>query len=122
MLEFCLSAGIRGLVVETHPKLVTWMLETGYDVETLAPPQNINGVPVVAVHIGMTEKALKRHRTMFGIRGSVLDIDEDLINPVTHMGLVRPYGQRIDTDALKVAFRAEVDFTAMRESSGSRSN
>ncbi|WP_137158205.1 acyl-homoserine-lactone synthase [Rhizobium sp. FKL33] len=122
VLEFCLSAGIRGLVVETHPKLVTWMLETGYEVETLAAPRDINSVPVVAVHIGMTEKALKRHRAMFGIRGSVLDIDEDLINPVTRMGLVRPFGQRIDTDAMEVAFRADVDFTAMRESSGARSN
>src|SRR5215207_5544696 len=34
VLEFCLVAGIKGLIVETHPKLVTWMLETGYLVET----------------------------------------------------------------------------------------
>jgi len=122
VLEFCITAGIRGLIVETHPKLVTWMLETGYDVKTLATPQSINGVPVVAVYIEASRKALDRHHAMFGITGSVLDIDDDLIDPVLGRSLLKPRTDSLAIVATDPTFLPEVDFSAMRESSGALSN
>ena len=122
VLEFCLVAGIRGMVVETHPKLVTWMLETGYDVETLHTPQIINDVPVVPVYIPATEAALNRHHAMFGIRESVLSIDEGLVNPVTGRGTLS-HLPGLRTGRVPVpAYRPDVDFGAMRESSGKNSH
>lgn len=122
VLEFCLVAGIKGMIVETHPKLVTWMLETGYNVETMYTPQVINNVPVVPVYIAATRAALDRHHAMFGIRESVVAIDEGLINPVTGRGtLSRLPGLRVGRIPL-AAYMPEVDFGAMRESSGKNSH
>jgi acyl-homoserine lactone synthase len=122
VLEFCLVSGIKGLIVETHPKLVTWMLETGYMVETLHTPQVINNVPVVPVYIGATMAALNRHHQMFGIRQSVLAIDEGLSNPVTGRGVLNHLpGLGVRKTPL-AAYVPDVDFAAMRESSGRNSH
>ena len=122
VLEFCLISGIRGMIVETHPKLVTWMLETGYRVETLHAPQVINAVPVVPVYIGATLAALRRHHEMFGIHESVLAVDEGLVNPVSGWGALRqPPGLAART-VREPGFLPEVDFTTMSESSGSKVN
>lgn len=122
VLEFCLIAGIKGLIVETHPKLVTWMLETGYKVDTLHTPQEMNGVPVVPVHIAATQSALDRHHRMFGISGSVLAIDEDLPNPVTGRGVLRRLSGLAVPRNPSTAYAPDVDFAAMRESSGKDSH
>ena len=122
VLEFCLAAGIKGLVVETHPKLVTWMLETGYLVETLHTPQLINNVPVVPVYIGATRTALKRHHEMFGIRGSVLSLDEGLTNPVHGRGRLAHLPGLATRGGMNRVYAPEVDFATMRESSGRHSH
>lgn len=117
VLEFCLLSGIQGMIVETHPKLVTWMLETGYKVETLNTPQMINDVPVVPVYIGATKAALDRHHQMFGIGGSVLAIDDGLVNPVVGHGLLRRLpGIAAASPHLQSGFQPDVDFASMRES------
>jgi|EndMetStandDraft_4_1072995.scaffolds.fasta_scaffold97833_2 acyl-homoserine lactone synthase len=119
VLEFCLLSGIKGMIVETHPKLVTWMLETGYKVETLNTPQTINNVPVVPVYIGATKAALDRHHQMFGIRHSVLEIDDGLVNPVTQSGRLRHLpGLAAAGNGFKPAFLPEVDFASMGEAAG----
>jgi acyl-homoserine lactone synthase len=122
VLEFCLQAGIKGLIVETHPKLVTWMLETGYKVETLNAPQVINAVPVVPVYIGATMAALERHHALFGIQASVLSIEDGLVNPVTGRGAWQPLPGLAARTGSAMDYLPEVDFTAMRESSGSKAN
>lgn len=122
VLEFCLLAGIKGLIVETHPKLVTWMLETGYKVDPLNAPQVINAVPVVPVYIGATMAALERHHALFGIQASVLAIDDGLVNPVTGRGALHRLPGLAAHKSPEPAFLPEVDFSAMRESSGTKSN
>ena len=122
VLEFCLTAGIKGMIVETHPKLVTWMLETGYEVEPLQMPQMMNGVPIVPVYIGATSAALERHHRMFGIDGSVLSIDAALTNPVTgrgvlhHLPALAPARDRLGGGA------SDVDFGTMQQSPGQDSH
>jgi acyl-homoserine lactone synthase len=122
VLEFCLVAGIRGMIVETHPKLVTWMLETGYKVETLNTPQEMKGVPVVPVYIAATQAALDRHHMMFGISQSVLQIDHELRNPVTGRGVLRHLPGLAVPQHPIAHYAPDVDFGAMRESSGKNSN
>jgi hypothetical protein len=98
------------------------MLETGYKVDTLNTPQDMNGVPVVPVYIGATHAALERHHQMFGIAESVLLIDEGLTNPVTGKGALRHLpGLAVPGDRFD-AYAPEVDFGAMRESSGKNSH
>lgn len=116
VLEFCLMADIRGMIVETHPKLVTWMQETGYKVETLQTPQEMNGIPIMPVYIGATQAALDRHHQMFGIRQSVLSIDEDLPNPVTGRGVLHHLpGLAIPGEPPK-DYATDDDFRATRRS------
>jgi len=122
VLEFCLVSGIKGMIVETHPKLVTWMLETGYKVETLNMPQVINDVPVVPVYIGATRAALERHHQMFGIRSSVLAIDDELVNPVVGSGLLWRVPGLAANSSGQTGFLPEVDFVSMRETSGGKPN
>jgi acyl-homoserine lactone synthase len=119
VLEFCLLSGITGMIVETHPKLVAWMQETGYRVQTLNRPHIINGTPVVPVYIGATQVALDRHRQLFGITGSVLAIDDDLINPVAG------YGRLFRASASPAAAAGsgslpDIDFGAMRDANSDR--
>lgn len=118
VLEFCIVAGIKGMLVETHPSLVGRMLEVGYQVETLNMPQFINNVPVVPAYIGATMSALEQHHRIFGIRASVLDIDADLMNPVNGLGELRHLpGIGIGNDHAMTPAR-DIDFGAMRESAG----
>ncbi len=121
VLEFCLTAGIRGLIVETHPKIVTWMHETGYKVQPLATPQMINEVPVVPVYIAATHMALVRHHALFGIKSSVLDIDDGLLNPVTRAGVLLPLAHLSRPVGGNAMDLPDVDFEAMRESTRSQS-
>ncbi|MDB5522824.1 MAG: family N-acetyltransferase [Rhizobium sp.] len=122
VLEFCLLSGIQGMIVETHPKLVTWMLETGYEVDTLNTPRMINNVPVVPVYIGATRAALDRHHQLFGINQSVLSIDRGLVNPVVGRGELRRLPGLAANANVEPIFQPDVDFAAMRELSGGKSN
>ena len=122
VLEFCLLSGIKGMIVETHPKLVTWMLETGYQVQTLNTPQMINNVPVVPVYIAATRAALERHHQMFGISESVLTIDGGLINPVVGRGELRHLPGLAANSNAESIYQPDIDFAAMRETSGGKSN
>jgi acyl-homoserine lactone synthase len=120
ILEFCLLAGIRGMIVETHPKLVTWMRETGYEVQALNATQVINGVPVVPVYIGAAMPALQRHRQMFGIEASVLSLDEGLLNPVTGQALLCSLPLPASGKAAEELFQSDLDFGVMGEISYSK--
>lgn len=115
VLEFCLAAGIKGMIVETHPKLVTWMTETGYEVEALQIPQMMNGVPIVPVYIGATMAALERHHRMFGIDRSVLAIDAALTNPVTGRGVLRHLPGLVPPGRPFEAHASDIDFGTMRQ-------
>lgn len=116
VLEFCLTSGIRGMIVETHPRLVNWMRETGYEVETLNAPQTFNSVPVVPVHIRATPAALARHHHMFGIGGSVLSIGDGLVNPVSGLGeLNRLPGLDVSEGLPPLTHVAGIDFATMQE-------
>lgn len=122
VLEFCLTAGIKGMIVETHPRLVAWMVETGYEVEPLQMPQLLNGVPIAPVYIGATDAALDRHHRMFGIDRSVLAIDPHLTNPVTGRGVLRHLSGPGSRSGPAAAYAADRDFGTTRQPPGPNSH
>lgn len=83
VLEFCLVTGIEALIVETHPKLVNLLVSTGWDVEPFAAPSDLSGHLVVPICAKPLRSALTTSHEQQSINGSVLDIADGDINPIT---------------------------------------
>lgn len=81
VLEYCLVAGIQMLVVETHPKLVNLLLTTGWDVMPLAAPSMLEGALIVPITAKPSMAALLKHYELYGITGSVLNLELSPGNP-----------------------------------------
>ncbi|WP_107675459.1 acyl-homoserine-lactone synthase [Agrobacterium sp. LAD9] len=102
--EFCLSAGIEALIVETHPKLVNLLVSNLWEVTPLAAPMVYDGALVVPIHAVPSPAALASHHRGAGINGSVLELAADASNPVT--------GQTLTTlvDHAHIGLVAEVSY------------
>ncbi|NTB98325.1 GNAT family N-acetyltransferase [Agrobacterium tumefaciens] len=85
--EFCLSAGIEALIVETHPKLVNLLVSNLWDVTPLAAPMVYDGALVVPIHAAPSSAALLSHHRGARINGSVLELAGDALNPITKNAL-----------------------------------
>lgn len=90
--EFCLSAGIEALIVETHPKLVNLLVSNLWDVTPLAAPMVYDGALVVPIHAVPSPAALASHHRGAGINGSVLELAAHASNPVTGQTLTKFVG------------------------------
>ncbi|MCZ7450268.1 GNAT family N-acetyltransferase [Agrobacterium rhizogenes] len=97
--EFCLSAGIEALIVETHPKLVNLLVSNLWDVTPLAAPMIYGGALVVPIHAVPSPLALQSHHRGAGINGSVLELEGDVPNPVTGHAMTafisRPHAEQV---------------------------
>lgn len=89
VMEYCLVAGIETLVVETHPKLVNLLLTTGWDVMPLAAPSVLEGALIVPITARPSFAGLLRHHELYGINGSVLDLERAHGNPFGPSALSR---------------------------------
>ncbi|MDH4415449.1 MAG: acyl-homoserine-lactone synthase [Rhizobium sp.] len=89
VMEYCLVAGIETLVVETHPKLVNLLLTTGWDVMPLAAPSVLDGSLIVPITAKPSMAGLLRHHELYGITGSVLDLELAPGNPFGASALSR---------------------------------
>jgi acyl-homoserine lactone synthase len=100
VMEYCLVAGIDMLIVETHPKLVNLLLTTGWDVMPLAAPSMLDGSLIVPITARPSMAGLLKHHELYGIDGSVLDLDLAPGNPFGPSPLTRltfveePHGQK----------------------------
>lgn len=86
--EFCLSAGIKALIVETHPKLVNLLVSNLWEVTPLAAPMVYDGALVVPIHASPSSAALASHHRGAGINGSVLELAAGVLNPITGETLI----------------------------------
>ncbi len=82
VLEFCLTAGISALIVETHPKLLEAMVEFEWNAVPLCAPQMYGNNMLVVIHAGITARALMAHHRNYGVTGSVLDLSHEPANPL----------------------------------------
>jgi acyl-homoserine lactone synthase len=89
VMEYCLVAGIDMLIVETHPKLVNLLVSTGWEVMPLAAPSLLDGSLIVPITAKPSRLGLLRHHELYGINGSVLDLDLAPGNPFGPEPLVR---------------------------------
>ncbi len=89
VLEYCLVAGIEMLVVETHPKLVNLLLTTGWEVMPLAAPSVLEESLIVPITAKPSLAGLLKHHELYGITGSVLDLELAPGNPFGGSSLSR---------------------------------
>ncbi|MEA2760461.1 MAG: acyl-homoserine lactone synthase [Methylobacteriaceae bacterium] len=76
VVEACLHLGIRALLVEAHPGLITSAIDVGFHTRPLALPTEYGGEPVVPFLCEVTEQTLPRTREVFGLSSPVLRVDE----------------------------------------------
>jgi acyl-homoserine lactone synthase len=76
VIETCLHLGIRALLVEAHPGLVTSAIEVGFHTRPLALPTEYRGEPVVPFFCEITERTLPRTQEVFGLSSPVLRVEE----------------------------------------------
>ena len=81
VMEYCLVSGIEMLLVETHPKLVNLLLTTGWEVMPLAAPSVLEGSLILPITARPSMAGLLKHHELYGITGSVLDLEFAPGNP-----------------------------------------
>jgi N-acyl-L-homoserine lactone synthetase len=85
MVEDCtrraLHLGIRALLVEAHPGLITSAIDVGFHTRPLALPTEYGGEPVVPFFCEVNERTLPRTREVFGLSSPVLRVDTGLASP-----------------------------------------
>lgn len=82
VIEFCVTAGISSLIVETHPKLVNLLISTGWEVTVLSDPKTLDGQLLVPINARPSICGLLQHRALYRIGGSVLELDGAERNPL----------------------------------------
>ncbi len=71
-MEWLHIHGVNDIVVEYHPKFIQRHLELGFEVNPLGLPTEIEGEPVVAVHMRFDFNTLHRTRKTFGVHNPIL--------------------------------------------------
>lgn len=89
VLEYCLSAGIKSLVLQANPRLLNILLAHGWNIVLMGQPHNINGQAVLAIEAEPTDAALASYRQQRGILSNLLDLDRKLLSPVNGKVLER---------------------------------
>jgi acyl-homoserine lactone synthase len=89
VMEYCLVSGIEMLLVETHPKLVNLLMTTGWEVMPLAAPSVLEGSLILPITARPSMAGLLKHHELYGITGSVLDLELAPGNPFGPSPLAR---------------------------------
>lgn len=93
VMEFCLMAGISSVIVETHPKLVNLLMQTGWDVRFLAEPSILDGKPVAPIEATPSAGGLMKHQRLYKMQGSIVNLETAVPNPLQQTDLLQrlPY-------------------------------
>jgi acyl-homoserine lactone synthase len=84
--EACLHLGINALHVQTHPLLLTRLLELGWKCQPLALPSIIENAPVVPFLARVDATTLETSRALLGIRHPVLMVRRGIAKPGVPVG------------------------------------
>lgn len=74
LIEYALMAGISRYTMMTHVTYLSQLLATGWDVEPLGLPREIDGQMLGALQVNVKAETLSIFRAKFGLRESVLDL------------------------------------------------
>lgn len=72
--EACLHFGIRAILGQSHPLMLTRMLELGWHARPLALPTEYDAEPIVPLYCGVDESTLATSRAVLGIAEPVLQV------------------------------------------------
>ncbi|KAB1073713.1 acyl-homoserine-lactone synthase [Methylobacterium planeticum] len=67
--------GLEGLLVQTHPILVSRLMSFGWEVDPLALPCSYDGSSILPIYARLTPDTIETHRQIFRLSGSVLEVD-----------------------------------------------
>ncbi|MCJ2084265.1 acyl-homoserine-lactone synthase [Methylobacterium sp. J-090] len=73
--EVAARFGLDGLLVQTHPVLVTRLMDMGWDVEPLALPCAYGDSLLLPIYARLTPETVATCRRVFGLSGPVLPTD-----------------------------------------------
>jgi acyl-homoserine lactone synthase len=74
LIEYALTAGIRRYTMMTHVAYLSQLLATGWDVEPLGLPKEIDGQLLGALQVNVKPETLTLFRAKFGLAEGVLDL------------------------------------------------
>jgi len=66
--------GLEGLLVQTHPILVSRLMSFGWDIEPLALPCAYGDSTLLPIYARLAPETIKTHRQLFKLSGPVLDV------------------------------------------------
>jgi acyl-homoserine lactone synthase len=72
VIEACILLGIKALHVQTHPMLLTRMMELGFRCKPLALPSQLDGQDVIPFLAHVSETTLKTARSVLGVTEPVI--------------------------------------------------
>lgn len=75
--EYAVFAGIKHLIVETHPLYMSWLMEMGWDVKPISDIKRIEGTKVVVFEATPTEGTIAVGSEMLDLSRSMLMFRED---------------------------------------------
>lgn len=75
LIEYALTAGITRYTMMTHTAYLSQLLATGWDVEPLGLPKEIDGQMLGALQVNVNVSTLRVFRSKFGLFGPVLRLD-----------------------------------------------
>jgi acyl-homoserine lactone synthase len=87
VIEACVTLGIEALHVQTHPMLLTHMMELGFKCKPLALPSQLDGQDVVPFLAYVSKVTLQTARTVLGVHNPVLTPIDDFEISNPHPGL-----------------------------------
>ena len=67
--------GLEGLLVQTHPILVSRLMSFGWDVDPLALPCTYGDSSILPIYARLAPDTIETHRQVFKLSGPVLEID-----------------------------------------------
>ena len=90
VIEACVALSITALHVQTHPMLLTRLMELGFKCKPLALPSQLDGQDVVPFMAHVSETTLLTARAVLGVNEPVLvnDLDGTHSNPHSVLPLV----------------------------------
>lgn len=116
--EAFVALGLRGIIVQTHPKLVTRLLETGWQVRPLNVPRLYDGKPLAVIFAVATEETVRTSHALFHMDSPVLSIDRDLPHPLHRDDPLRPSFEEVATNRRSVGTKVATSHGEKRINSG----
>ena len=80
VIEACIALGIEALHVQTHPMLLTRLMELGFRCRPLALPSQLEGQEVIPFLAHVSEATLRTARTILGVSEPILFSNFETVN------------------------------------------